>query len=400
MVAAVLAGAWRPTPPPLALSPTGLAEITPLLLRTGSAGLGWWRVRSSELRTSSAGLQLQQAHRICILKAGAQERRIVQAITLLRSAGVEPLLVKGWAIARLYPERGLRPYGDIDLCVRPEQYAVALAVLAPEPERANVDLHEGLSQLHRPSLDDVYKRSHLVPLSDVDVRVLGPEDHLRYMCIHMLQHGAHRALWLCDIAVVLESLPEDFDWEYLLWGDRRHADWVASTVGLAHQLLGARLDGIPLAERTRHLPRWLLPSVLNQWSMEQHYMDAGSIAYSFRRPAKMLKALRLRWPNPIQATIRVGGPFNELPRLPVQLWECVLRTVHFLTQVPTLVRERSFRPVRGSGTAPAATGGKKRRRGSRSRKAECLTSNPRSPDSQPTLRDPPFGADFRGVEAR
>jgi len=29
--------------------------------------------------------------------------------------GVEPILGKGWAIARLYPERGMRPYGDIDL---------------------------------------------------------------------------------------------------------------------------------------------------------------------------------------------------------------------------------------------------------------------------------------------
>ena len=148
---------------------------------------------------------------------------------------------------------------------------------------------------------------------------------------------------------MLESLPEDFDWEYLLRGDRRRGDWVASTVGLAHQLLGARLDGLPVAERTRHLPRWLLPSVLNQWSMEEHYMDMdkGSIAYSIRRPAKILKAFRLRWPNPIQATIRVGGSFNELPRLPFQLWEGVLRTAHFLTQVPTLVRERSLRRVGG-----------------------------------------------------
>ena len=266
---------------------------------------------------------------------------------MLRSAGVEPLLVKGWAVARLYPEHGLRPYGDIDLCVRPEQYAVALAALgAPEAETAMVDLHNGLPWLHRPSLDDVYERSQLVPLSDVDVRILGPEDHLRYICIHMLQHGAHRALWLCDIAVVLESLTEDFDWEYLLRGERRPAGWVASTVCLAHELLGARLDGIPVAERTRHLPRWLLPSVLNQWSKEEHYMDIGSIAYSFRHPAKLLRELRLRWPNPIQATVRVGGPFNELPRLPFQLWECVLRTARFLTRVPTLVRQKSFRLVR------------------------------------------------------
>ena len=322
----------------------------PLLLRTGSAGLGWWRVRSSELRTSAAAHELRQTYRLYTLHAGRQERRIVQAITRLRSAGVEPLLVKGWSVARLYPERGLRPYGDIDLCVRPEQYAIAVAALAtPAAERVVVDLHKGLPQLHRPSLDDVYERSQLVPLSDVDVRILEPEDHLRYMCIHMLQHGAHRALWLCDIAVVLESLPKDFDWEYLLRGDRRPADWVASTVCLAHQLLGARLDGIPVAERTRHLPRWLLPSVLNQWSMEEHYMDAGSIAYSFRHPAQLLKALRFRWPNPIQATVRVGGPFNELPRLPFQLWECVLRTAHFLAQVPTLIRQRSLAASGGVG---------------------------------------------------
>ena len=322
-----------------------------MLLSTGAAGLGWWRVRSSELRTTAAAHELRQAYRLYTLQAGRQERKIVQAITRLRSAGVEPLLVKGWAVARLYPERGLRPYGDIDMCVRPEQYEVAAAALAaPAAETVMVDLHEGLPQLHRPSLDDVYARSQLIPLGDIDVRILGPEDHLRYMCVHMLQHGLHRALWLCDIAVVLESLPEDFDWEYLLRGDRRAAGWVASTLCLAHELLGARLEGIPAEDRGKHLPRWLLPSVLRQWSIREHYMlDSQSIAYSLRHPAHLLKTLRLRWPNPIQATVHVGAPFNELPRLPFQLWECVLRTAHFVTQVPTLVRQRSLRPVGGSG---------------------------------------------------
>ncbi len=311
-----------------------------MLLRRGAGSLGWWRVRSSELRTSTAAHELRQAYRTHTLENAHQERRIVRAITLLRAASVEPLLVKGWAVARLYPERGLRPLGDIDLCVRPEQHASAVAALAaPTTDKVAVDFHKGLPQLHRPSLDDVYERSQLVPLGDTDVRVLGPEDHLRYMCIHMLQHGAHRALWLCDIGVVLESLPEDFDWEYLLLGDRRPADWVASTVSLAHQILGANLDGIPVAERTRQLPRWLLPSVLKQWSTEDHYMDRGSITASGRHPVQLLKALRLRWPNPIQATVRVGGPFNELPRLPFQLWECVLRTAYFITQREEGIKE-------------------------------------------------------------
>ena len=80
-------------------------------------------------------------------------------------------------------------------------------------------------------------------------------------------------------------------------------------------------------------------------------MDIGSIAYSSRHPAQLLRGLRLRWPNPIQATVRVGGPFNELPRLPFQLWECVLRTAHFITQVPMLVRQKFLRPV-GGGDQP------------------------------------------------
>ncbi len=365
LVASALAGAWRrcPPPPPPSLSPAALIEVTPLLLRTGAASLVWWRVRSSELRTSTAAHELRQAYRLYTLQAGRQERQIVQAITLLRSAGVEPLLVKGWAVARLYPERGLRPYGDIDMCVRPEQHAAAVdALAAPAAETVVVDLHKGLPELHRPSLDDVYERSQLVPLGDVDVRILGPEDHLRYMSIHMLRHGAYRPLWLCDIAVVLESLAKDFDWEYLLRGDRRRAGWVASTVCLAHRLLGARLDGIPVAERARHLPRWLLPSVLSQWSMEEHYMDSPSMAHSFRHPAQLLSALRLRWPNPIQATVGVGGPFNQLPRWPFQLWECGLRTAHFVTQVPTLIRRRSFRAVGRGEHAPVATGGRKKSR--------------------------------------
>jgi len=46
-------------------------------------------------------------------------------------------------------------------------------------------LHEGLPQLHRPSLEDVFERSQLVQLGEYDVRILGSEDPLRYMCIHM-----------------------------------------------------------------------------------------------------------------------------------------------------------------------------------------------------------------------
>ena len=333
LVASVLAGAWRRSPPPLQLSAVALAELTPLLLRSGAAGLGWWRVRDSDLRTSAPAFQLQQAYRLHTLQAARHERQIGRAITLLRSAGVEPLLAKGWAAARLYPERGLRPYGDIDLWVRPEQHAAAVAALRGfDGQGSPVDLHRKIRQMER-DWDDLYNRSWLVPLGSVKVRTLGPEDHLRLQCMHMLFHGVFRPLWLCDIGAAVECLPANFDWEYCLEGWPRHSDWVACAIGLAHQLLGARLNGAPARLRAKRLPRWLIPSVLRQWESKQHYIQSPSMAFCLRHPAHLVKALRLRWPNRIEATAGVRGPFNELPRLPFQLAECVARTMAFMGRV-------------------------------------------------------------------
>jgi hypothetical protein len=53
-----------------------------------------------------------------------------------------------------------------------------------------------------------------------------------------------------------------------------------------------------------------------------------------RRPAGVLRALRSRWPNAIEATVGVHGPFNGLPRLPFQLAECVSRTARFTLGLP------------------------------------------------------------------
>ena len=332
LVAAALAGAWRCSPPPLHLSPAALAEVTPLLLATGGASLGWWRVRSSALRTSPPALGLQQAYRLHTLVAAIHERAIKRVVTLLRSSGVEPLLAKGWAVARLYPEPGLRPYGDIDLWVRPEEHSAAVAALMEAPPLGcAVDLHQGCLELKDRTLDELYARSRLVRLEEVDIRILGPEDHLRFLCVHMLAHGAWRPLWLCDIGAALESRPADFDWDCFLRGSRRRSDWVACALGLAHGLLGARLEDTPVASRANCLPSWLVRTVLRQWGVRYRHREP-IVAY-LRHPAGVLEALRLCWPNPILATVEVGGPFNELPRLPFQLGQCLKRTAQIAAEL-------------------------------------------------------------------
>ncbi len=53
-----------------------------------------------------------------------------------------------------------------------------------------------------------------------------------------------------------------------------------------------------------------------------------------RRREDLLKGLRYRWPNPIEATTTMNGPFNDFPRLPFQVGNSLLRIGSFLSHLP------------------------------------------------------------------
>src|SRR5207237_5267267 len=116
LVAGILQRSWRAAPDlSIPISLTQLDEVTPLIYGSGAAGLGWWRIRESGLRNSPSGKLLHQAFRLQALFAKIQETKVQSVFRLLRAIDVEPILIKGWAIAQLYPRPGLRPSGDIDL---------------------------------------------------------------------------------------------------------------------------------------------------------------------------------------------------------------------------------------------------------------------------------------------
>ncbi|MGB9177700.1 MAG: nucleotidyltransferase family protein, partial [Pyrinomonadaceae bacterium] len=337
LVAAALSGSWRQTPPAFRLNASQLEQVAPLLLGSGASALGWWSVRQSSLHSTPPALAFRQAYRLLTIEDALHERKIKKAIGLLRSCGIEPLLVKGWAVARLYPERALRPYGDIDLCVRPQEFRAAEEVLkSDEAKDCWVDLHDRFSELSDRSLDDLYARAQLVQLDEIEVRVAGPEDHLALLAIHWLKHGAWRPLGLCDIGMAVESRPKNFDWGICLGNNPRRAKWVTSTIALAHQLLGAQMPE-ELAERqVDELPRWLAPAVLKEWetpyAREQAPMKhSQAMSKYLRNPHGLWKGLRERWPNPIKATIDMDWPLNEMPRWPFQIGYCISRLKQFLT---------------------------------------------------------------------
>jgi Uncharacterised nucleotidyltransferase len=345
LVARALAGSWRSfSLPSFDLSAAELDEVTPLLYGSGAAALGWWRLRNTNLQDESSAAVLQQAYRLLALQSAIHEQKLEKVFRLLRQASVEAVLAKGWAAARLYPDGALRPYGDFDLLVRPDQFKTAEEVLSsPEASDCWVDLHKHFSEVNDRSVDELFSRATSVPLGQEHVRILSVEDHLALLSIHLLKHGAWRPVWLCDIGAAVESVPPNFSWDICLGHNSTRAGWIICAIGLAERILHADISALPIASRAKETPAWLFDSVLTQWSnpfaINQPPMNhSAPLASYLKHPLGIFRALRERWPNPILATVSVNGNFNDLPRLPYQVGNWALRASQFLIELPARSR--------------------------------------------------------------
>ncbi len=245
-----------------------------------------------------------------------REAPLARAFTVLRAAGIEPILGKGWAVARLYPSPGLRPMGDIDLYVPWADMGRARAALDADGD-SPVDLHAGFAELDDRPAKDLLSRSECVSLGGEALRVFGAEDHMRLLCLHLLRHGAIRPLWLVDVALALESRGKSFDWDCYLAGEgwRREAAVVA--LGLAHAVLGASLGRVPPQVRAEGAPSWIAAAVLSEWERGRPPHGART-PFLLERPARWAQAIRLRWPNAIEATYATGAPWRGVPRPLIQ----------------------------------------------------------------------------------
>jgi hypothetical protein len=150
--------------------------------------------------------------------------------------------------------------------------------------------------------------------------------------------------------VLLESRNRVFNWEICLGTNSRWARWIGCTIGLARELLNARVpDGVPL-DLAVTPPKWLLRTVLREWSDPP---PPNAAAFSrllpglWRRPWELKAALAGRWRNSVQATVDCNGAFNALPRWPYQVRDVAARARHFLASSPIIspnVHGESARP--------------------------------------------------------
>lgn len=335
-LAEIFAGSWRQSSFRKAtLSSENLHRHAGLIASAGGAALTWFSIRRYIPEFSESVVNLyREAYVDSVARAAAHEAELERISAAFQAAGIRSILLKGWSIGRLYPESGLRPSGDIDLWIDPNRHVRAILERVAT-RRQSVDLdHDQLRRFENRSFDEFYASCDTVHLGSTPIKVLPREDQIRVLCLHFLKHGGWRPIWLCDIAVLLESSNAAFRWELCLGSDARRARWVGCTIALARDLLGARIPQEAPRCVTSSPPGWFTRTILREWSN-----PAAPNAESFAlllpelslHPWRLKSAMRGRWRNPIQATVDCDGAFDAPPRWPYQLWDGISRARRLLS---------------------------------------------------------------------
>lgn len=257
-------------PPRLAwegLSPSDWGRLLPLAHREGVGPLLYWRLSRSG-KFSLLAEELRNALRALYAGTWSQNQRLFKELgTLLvpfREAGIAPVLLKGGCYAlTIYPDRGLRPMGDLDLLVPKAQFAEAVQIAralgyvdsAPEaapglkdllsheaclvkPDgSAVVEIHHSLvadqTFTYSVKVDWFWEQTEPLPCEDArlaGLRMLTPAAQVLYAAAHaMLQHGGHTVplRWEYDLDQLMRAYAARLDWELLL-SQARAFEWTSA----------------------------------------------------------------------------------------------------------------------------------------------------------------------------
>jgi len=149
---------------------------------------------------------------------------------------IEIILLKGMALVQtIYPNIALRPIYDIDILIRPQDFAVVKAGLGElgyfnsvfyredfYQDNIMVDVHEELINItriksrrkaHRIDMDEVWRRSLAIEINGQKARILSAEHSLMELCLHLtFHHGLQGLIWFVDIARLVEYYKNEIDW--------------------------------------------------------------------------------------------------------------------------------------------------------------------------------------------
>lgn len=254
-----------------------------------------------------SGRELEQAAAQIAFDGMVHGRQLAQVVAALCAAGIDPIVLKGHALADLvYEDPVYRPSADLDILVRRDELAPACAALQqigctlPAPAAVDLQLANSydlpcmlppmagiatLLELHWDlaprgifalDLDTMRSRAEPFRLGGQTTALrFSPEDMLLHLALHMRKHRYVGLRWLCDVAELLRRFAAQagqraLDWRYVQHTARSSGLSVLlyTTLVLAQRLLDAP---VPPGELALLEPsparRWLLQSILSQQTL-------------------------------------------------------------------------------------------------------------------------------------
>ncbi len=170
-------------------------------------------------------------------------RSVALAVGPLTEAGLEPVVLKGPAVAARYPGPGLRPMEDIDLLLPRADHRRALEALGgagwgvarpagpdlydtalthPEVPSLFVELHYGLEgasqRVTALDAEALWRRRRPIDCAGTPAFGLPPAEELVTLAAHAGKphHGFARLVWIADLAMIVgeaDGRGEPIDWE-------------------------------------------------------------------------------------------------------------------------------------------------------------------------------------------
>lgn len=182
------------------------------------------------------------------------ERVLTEIISSFKNADIQPLLLKGLALAyQYYPDPALRPISDIDLLLRKEDFLPAVRLL--EDAKFNIQFPQASKSLQKSAIaialrEDIHAHIELhhydpeikyekgnnpdpefagfdsqpqaVKINDGIIYTSGPMETLLYLTRHFTKHlfignpsKPAQFKWMADIISLVECHAEELDWKYI-----------------------------------------------------------------------------------------------------------------------------------------------------------------------------------------
>ena len=210
---------------------------------------------TTDNRPSEAVLgKMQMVMRNNLLSQMRLKQILVSAVTLLRQHTIEPVLLKGFGLAMLYPNPNLRQFGDIDLFVGLDDFHEACTLLRTLPggynwgEEKEVGHHYNIEfgnypmEIHRVSADvndskeaeayaaierdGLYANTQHVDYEGLEITIPSKEFMVFYTFYHAWHHFLTSGVgWrqISDVATTLHAYHSQLDLDKLRqWFETMH----------------------------------------------------------------------------------------------------------------------------------------------------------------------------------